>query len=157
VKDVMSRKNQERRNAGAQEQHPAAEPASSNRGMWVIMVLCLFGAAVISFVVFRFVVPPVPRELVGDWQVTEGPLRGATLEIRAEGIAIATISRDRKKLITKSSVRVQDKQILLTTQDDKSGELETVTQSILKLTDNELVIQDEDQNVYRMRRVTKRN
>jgi hypothetical protein len=90
---------------------------------------------------------------VGFWEVKDGPLQGATLDIRANGTATASVykSKEGKTLISKSTIRVEDNRLYLTTE-DKTGR-ETVVQTILELTQNELVIRDEDKQVYKMRRV----
>ena len=92
----------------------------------------------------------MPRELVGTWQVTEGDLKGATLEFNWYGTAIATQYTGGKKGTLESSVKLEGKTILLTAHDPVTGKEETLSQTILKLTDDELVIRDQDKHVYRM-------
>jgi len=148
----MSRKNRKPQVGNAAAPTAPAKPFGPGRRVWLILLACLAGAAVVSFILFRFVFPPVPADLVGNWQVTEGPLRGATLEIHANGTAVASVDKQGKKLVSRSTVKVEENRLFLTTQDSKTGEQETVVQTILNLSDNELVIRDEDKLVYRMRR-----
>jgi uncharacterized protein (TIGR03066 family) len=135
-----------------------AQPARSKARLWVILLVCLVGSAVVSFVAFKYVVPrllggSVPRELVGTWQVMEGDLQGATLEITWYGAATAVRKKQGKMETTNSRAKVVGKVLLLTTTDATTGAEDTVTQTILQLTEDELVIRDEDRNVYRMKRV----
>jgi uncharacterized protein (TIGR03066 family) len=134
-----------------------APPAPSKGRLWVILFLCLLGSGAVSFIAFRYVVPrflgaDIPRELVGTWQVSEGDLQGATLEINWYGSATAVLYKQGKKQTTNSRAKVVGNVLLLTSRDE-SGAEETVTQTIMQLTTDELILRDEDQNVYRMQRV----
>jgi uncharacterized protein (TIGR03066 family) len=132
----------------------AAAPASSKGRLALILLVCLLGSLAVSYVVFKFFIPAsVPNELVGTWQVTEGPLRGATLEFRHDGAVIATLTIKGKKEVTTQSAKVDGKKLFLTTKDPDTKKDDTVIQTILILTDDELVIRDEDKRTYRMKRV----
>jgi uncharacterized protein (TIGR03066 family) len=139
-----------------QEALPQAQPkpVARHRRLWFFLLLCLAGSSVVSFVVFRYIAPTVPHELIGTWQVTEGPLKGATLEFRWYGTAIATHTDKQGKVeITDSKVKVEGKTIFLTSDNSVTGIPDTVTQTILKLTKDELVIRDADRKTYAMTRV----
>jgi uncharacterized protein (TIGR03066 family) len=147
---------------GAGELMPAAppgpaQPARSKRRLWLILVLCLLGSMAVSYAAFKYVLPglvgaEIPRELVGTWQVMEGDLQGATLEFTWYGTATAVLFKNGKKETTNSAAKVVGKVLFLTTR-DATGAEDTVTQAILQLTEDELVIRDEDRNVYKMKRV----
>jgi uncharacterized protein (TIGR03066 family) len=136
---------------------PGPAPATGSKGrFWFVLLACLLGSAVISFVAFKYFLPGafgVPRELVGTWQVKEGALQGATLEFTWYGTATAVLYKNGKKETTNSSARVVGNILFLTTPDPSTGKDDTVTQTILQLTEDELVIRDEDRHVYRMKRV----
>jgi uncharacterized protein (TIGR03066 family) len=122
------------------------------------MLLCLVGSAAVSFVAFKYVVPrlvgaDIPPELVGTWQVQDGDLQGATLEFTWYGTATAVLYKNGKKETTNSSARLVGKVLFLTTKGAGRGAEETVAQTVLRLTPEELVIRDEDRHVYRMKRV----
>ncbi|MBI3407235.1 MAG: hypothetical protein HY040_02620 [Planctomycetes bacterium] len=126
----------------------------SRRLLWILLAL-LAGSTAASFVVFRFVVPSltsVPRELVGTWQVIEGDKKGARFECRWNGSAVFTVFEHGKKGSEEFSLRVRGKRIFLTTK-NATGMEETLIQTILKLTDDELVFRDQDQTVYNMIRI----
>jgi uncharacterized protein (TIGR03066 family) len=132
----------------------AAAPSWGSGRVWLFLLLCLAGSAVVSFVVFKSIlVPPVPSELVGTWKVTEGKLKGATLEFRPDGKSVATLVNRGKAEVTYSMARVEGKKMFLTSRDDMTGKEETVTQTIVELTADELVIRDEDQVTYHLKRV----
>jgi uncharacterized protein (TIGR03066 family) len=148
----MSKRNTERRTTNAAEPTPAGKPGGTGRRVWPLLLVCLVASGAITFVIFKFFVFDVPNELIGTWQVTDGGLRGATLEFRPDGTATAILTRQGKKEATHSSVKVVGKTIYLTDRDER-GKQETVTQTILSLEEDKLVIRDEDGNVYRMKRL----
>lgn len=136
--------------------HPAAAPPARGRRLWLILLLCLAGSTAVSFVVFKLtLVPAVPPELVGSWEVAAGPLRGWSLDFRRDGTAIATRYERGQKIVTDYSAKVEGKSMLLTTRDEKTGKDDTVTQTIVELTADELVIRDDTQRTYHMKRVGK--
>ena len=137
-----------------QEESPRAQtkPARKRR-LWVFLLLCLAGSSLVSFVVFKYIAPTIPHELIGTWEVTEGRLKGATLEFQWHGTAIATLDKQGKKEVTNSTAKVEGKTLYLTSRDDVTGQPETVSQRIVALTENELVIRDEERNTYRLRRI----
>ena len=58
-----------------------------------------------------------------------------------------------KKEVAESSVRVRGKLIFMTYKAAGSGQEDTVIQTILSLTEDELVIRDQDQTTYKMIRI----
>jgi hypothetical protein len=162
MKRILGREWRERRQRRqAQEEvveqttaEPQAEvkPVKRKRRLWPLLLICLLASSVVSFVIFKYIAPRIPRELVGTWQVVEGDLKGATLEFRWYGTATAVEYKQGKKEIVNFSVEVDDDVIYLTTR-DALGRQETLTQTILEMTDNELIIQDADHKTYRMVRV----
>jgi uncharacterized protein (TIGR03066 family) len=143
----------------AQGEELAAPPAAAKRTRrnWralAFLLCCLVGSAAVSFAVFRYIGSSVPRELVGTWQVTDGKLKGATLEFRWYGTGVATqTNADGKKESLESSVRVRGKRIFMTSKNPGTGLEETVIQTILKLADDELVIRDQDEVTYVLIRI----
>jgi uncharacterized protein (TIGR03066 family) len=142
--------------AGKEAAAPQADvaPPPRSRRLWLILLFCLVGSTAASFVVFKYVLVKIPPELVGTWQVTAGSLRGWTLEFRRDGTAIATRYERGQKIVTDYSAKVEGKSMWLTTRDEKTGKEDTVTQTIVELTADELVIRDEDQITYHMKRVS---
>ncbi len=136
---------------------PAGKPNRWAGRTWLVLLLCLLGSTAASYVGFKYVAPlafapTVPHELLGTWQVTEGGMKGATLEFTWWGTSTAVLNNQGKQEITRSTVHVVGKQIILTST-GAAGFPERFTQTILELTPDELVIRDDDGHVYRMRRV----
>jgi uncharacterized protein (TIGR03066 family) len=134
----------------------ADKPVKQRRRRWplaLFLLLCLVGSAVISYAVFVNVGENVPPELAGLWQVTDGPLQGATLEFRRDGTVVATKMEHGTKSTTTSSAKIDGKKIYLTSKDDVSGKDDTVVQTIVRLNAEELIIRDMDKHIYRMKRV----
>jgi uncharacterized protein (TIGR03066 family) len=134
---------------------PAAERIGGRHRLWLFWLVCLLGSTAASFLIFKYIAPGViapsmPSELVGTWQVVDGDLKGATLEFTWHGTAIATSYKQNVKDVTRSSVKLEGKRILLTTEDPRTRKSDTVVQTIVNLTESELVIRDEDGNTYRM-------
>jgi uncharacterized protein (TIGR03066 family) len=123
------------------------------RRVTAFLLLLLVGSAVASFVLFRYVFASVPRELVGTWQVVDGELKGATLEFRWYGTGYATMYKDGKKEVAEATVSVRGKRIHMTYKNSTPGMADTVIQTIVKLTDDELVIRDQDQATYHLIRI----
>jgi uncharacterized protein (TIGR03066 family) len=134
---------------------PSAPPATGSRRLRMLglMFLLLIGSTAVSFVVFRYVAPRVPRDLVGTWQVVDGDMKGATLDFRWYGTGYATMVKQGKKETAESSVRVRGKRIYMTYPGNLPKEDDTVIQTILTLTDDELVIRDQDEVTYHLVRI----
>jgi hypothetical protein len=69
------------------------------------------------------------------------------------GTAVSTAYKQGKLDTINYTVTVEDKKIHLTTTDARTGKEVRTIQTIVTLTENELALRDEDQNVYRMIRV----
>ena len=156
--DIMHNGKVQEREQGqvATEQSPTPEvgpkPARNRRILWV-MLLLLVGSAGVSFALFRYVLPRIPRELVGTWQVVDGNMKGATLEFGWLGTGSATMYKHGKKEVAQSSVRVRGNRIFMTYKDAVTGLDDTVIQTIVKLSDDELVFRDQDEVTYRLTRI----
>ena len=137
---------------GAAPQSLAAPPKPNWRLLGFLLLFLATGF-VLSFLLFRYVLARVPRELVGTWQVSEGNLKGATLEFRWYGTGVATRYKNGKKEATDSSVRVRGKRIYMTSPNPVTGEEDTVIQTVVQLTDDELVIRDQDDVTYHLIRI----
>jgi uncharacterized protein (TIGR03066 family) len=133
-------------------------PASSKRRFAAFLLICLLCSAGISYGVFKYIAPSVvapsiPSELIGAWEVVDGNLKGATLEFTWHGTAIATSYAKNVKEVTTSTVKLEGKRLFMSTEDPKTRKTDTVVQTIINLTDNDLVFRDEDKNTYRMVRI----
>jgi uncharacterized protein (TIGR03066 family) len=141
---------------GTQQPAPRAaggKPRPRRRWLWLVLLLVV--AFVASFYVFRVVVPTVPYELVGTWRVVDGDMKGATLEFHWDGTGYAAMDKQGKKEVAESSVKVRGKRIYMTYKGGMPGLPDTVIQTILKLSDDELIIRDQDERVYNLVRISR--
>jgi hypothetical protein len=128
------------------------------RRVTALLLLLLVGSFVASFFISRTVLATVPPELIGVWQVTDGEMKGATLEFRKPiyrwyGTGFASMYKDGKKEVAEATVSVRSKRIHMTYKNSTPGMADTVIQTIVKLTDDELVIRDQDQATYHLIRI----
>ena len=138
----------------------APEPSSTPSGPlpWrrrAILGCCLLLAGVGTWALFEFVIwNTLPSELVGKWDVTEGPNEYAEASFRfyRSGYTEGYVNVNGDLKIIKSNVRVQGKNIVVTSWHPKTGEETVQVQKIRKLTDTELVVEDERGNLLKMRR-----
>jgi hypothetical protein len=138
------------------EKLPASEAAAKparNLRLVLVMLLLLAGAFGVSYYLFGYVLPRIPRELVGTWQVVEGKEKGATLEFGWLGAGVAAKPVQGKKQVRESSVRVRGKRIFMTYKGSIGQEDETDILTIVKLIGDELVIRDQDQATYKLIRI----
>src|SRR5262245_57033698 len=117
----MKKAKQQKQATGQTAENQAPKPGVASCRSLRMPLLCLIGAGVAVFVLFKFLVPPVPGELVGAWQVVQGPLRGATLEFRSDGTTTATRTYQGKKEVDRFTAKVSDKTIYLMSLDERTG------------------------------------
>ncbi|MGF1578482.1 MAG: hypothetical protein ACFCD0_03880, partial [Gemmataceae bacterium] len=96
---------------------------------------------------------PIPADLVGRWGVVGGPQDGATLEFRRDGTLLANVNVKGFQGASRSRVRVQEKQLVITSRHPKTDETKTQTQIIQKLTRHELILKAENSEAYRLVRL----
>ena len=135
----------------AKHHTPQSQPPAVQAGLkrWHLIVLGLLVAtgtwAFLEFVVWN----KLPAELVGKWVVTDGPQEGATFDFYRSGKMVGHVNNAGKLAIVHATVTVQDNKIYSTSRHPQTGQQSTVVQTIRTLTNNELVV--EDQNGKRMR------
>ncbi len=134
---------------------PDQKPTARSRRLLWVLLGCLIVSGIGSFVLFKFVLSAgLPNELLGTWQIIEGNEKGPTVEIRWNGTAVTTMHDRGKKASIESTVRMEKDKPYLTTRNAVNSKDETVTQMILKLTHDEIVLRDHaDKAVYRMIRI----
>jgi uncharacterized protein (TIGR03066 family) len=139
-----------KRPKGNAQPQPATSGASPWR--WAIPVLCLVVAAASTWAAFEFVIlTKLPRELLGKWVVVGGDQDGATFDFYRNGTMRGRINvRGREGLID-ARVKVEDK-VLYSTTTNPSGIEETRTQTIVTLTEKDLVLQDDRGQLLRLER-----
>jgi uncharacterized protein (TIGR03066 family) len=118
---------------------------------WAVLALCLLLAAGGTFAVLEFFVwNKVPRELVGTWEVTEGPMSGGTFEFSRSGTLETRVKDKGKHFLLKASVTVKEKTLFTTTKNPTTGAEETRESIIRELTDSSLILELENGEVLKM-------
>ena len=102
---------------------------------------------------FEFVIwNNIPAELVGKWEIMEGPDEGGTVDFYRNGSMVAHVNRAGMLGITEARIRVDEKKIHVTTRRRETGEELTRVQTIKLLEGDRLVLQDEKGNLLKLRR-----
>jgi uncharacterized protein (TIGR03066 family) len=138
--------------------NPATSPGVSPRRLfglpkWLVILLVVGVVAGVSFAAFELLLPArIPPELVGEWRVVEGPLKGMTLEFKRNGAMTGRAVIDGKAGEMDGTAEVDGDILRTTTKNPLSGKRETGSQHIVTLTDTDFVTQDDKGTRVVMRR-----
>jgi uncharacterized protein (TIGR03066 family) len=130
-----------------------AAPARSffSRGWFLVLAGILVGVG--TWALFEMVIwNQVPSELVGKWVVTEGPQEGATFDFKRNGTMVGKVNAAGREAILDARIRVEDKKIYSTTTNPQTGKDDTAVLTIRTLTARELIVEDSQGKVLKMRR-----
>jgi uncharacterized protein (TIGR03066 family) len=128
--------------------------STAGRRKWLVMIAVAAVVAAASFTVFELVLPGrIPSELVGVWRVVGGKLNGMTLEFRRNGTMIGKAVVDGKDNEMEGEVAVRGRILRTTTTNPYTGKADTGTQTIISLTETELVTEDPTGARITMKRV----
>jgi uncharacterized protein (TIGR03066 family) len=120
---------------------------------WALVLLVIAVAAGATFALFEFVlIARLPAELVGRWHVSEGEMAGATLEFRRNGTMTVRMTVAGKDYLMEGTATVSGKTLRTTAENPLTGKAETGAQTIVTLTETELVTQDGKGTRVTMRR-----
>jgi uncharacterized protein (TIGR03066 family) len=120
----------------------------------VAAVALIAVVTVASFAVFAFILPgKLPPELVGEWRVVGGDMHGMTLEFKRNGTMIGKAIVDGKDHLLEGQAEVTGTTLRTTTTNPFTGRSETGTQTIVSLTETELVTEDAKGTRITMKRV----
>src|SRR5204862_8052236 len=112
---------------------PRRGPARPRR--WALLALCLVLAGGAAWAAREvFVWTRVPAALVGQWEVTEGPMAGGTFAFTRDGLLAIHAEGQGKDYTVKASVAVEGKTLRMTTQDSLSRQEQTRMSTIRELT-----------------------
>jgi uncharacterized protein (TIGR03066 family) len=142
---------------GSKEPANSAAPSPARAlGRWIAIVLVVAVVAGASFAAFEFLLPDrIPPELVGKWRVVDGPpnLNGMTMEFKRNGDMIGRATVNGKDFAMEGTAVLDDKTLHTTTTNLYTGRSETGMQTIVTLTENELVTRDQKGTRLTMTRV----
>jgi hypothetical protein len=123
------------------------------RRHWALAALWLLLAAGGAWAALEFVVwNKLPPELVGKWQVKEGPMAGGAFYFSRFGTLEIHGNNQGRTYTLKARVAVADKTLLTTTQNPRSQQDETRQSVIRELTASTLILELESGEVLKMAR-----
>jgi uncharacterized protein (TIGR03066 family) len=135
---------------------PAPSPGAASpwrRPVLIVLALCVAAGTwlFLEFVLWN----RLPSELVGRWEVVDGPreYKEAVFEFQRHGRMIGHVNDREKVGIIDAAIRLDGKKIFATTRQQKTGKEHTSTQTIVTLTETELVIADETGRTMKLRRI----
>jgi hypothetical protein len=137
--------------------HAAADsrpPFAVSASTWVLLGLCLALGGVGTLAVYEFFIwTKVPPELVGLWEVDEGPQKGGTFEFFRDGTMEVLLKAKGKTVTHKTQVSVRGKTLFMTTRDPLTREESTNEGMIRELTRDTLIVELERGDVLKMMRI----
>jgi uncharacterized protein (TIGR03066 family) len=95
----------------------------------------------------------LPKELLGKWVVVDGPMKGAAFEFFPNGKMIAKLNVNGNLAIIDATIHVENKKLLSTTKNPKTGKEDTRVLLIRTLTAREFVVEDDQGSLVKMRRL----
>jgi hypothetical protein len=115
--------------------------------------LVLLSAAVTFAVGEHLLLPRLPVLMLGKWIVVEGQYEGSTAELFRDGSMISTLWKNGGSEDIHGEVRVEGVKFWVTTRDRLAGKSTTEALTILDLSAEQFVTQDEAGNILVMKRV----
>jgi uncharacterized protein (TIGR03066 family) len=138
-----------------QAQRQPTKPSAGNHLVprIALIVSCLVVAgsgtwALCEFVIFN----NLPPELVGKWVVEGGEQDGATFDFSRAGFVEAHMNNKGREVVLKGKAAVENKKLLITTQNPNTRQDETRVSTIRELTATSLIVEFETGEVFRMAR-----
>jgi len=130
---------------------PPAPATSWKRRVLLGLMLIVVAAGVWGL--FEFVIwNRIPAELVGKWEIMEGPDEGGTVDFYPNGSMVAHVNLAGRLGVIEAKIRVDEKKIYVTTRHQQTGEEGTRVQTIKSLEGDRLVLQDEKGNLVKLQR-----
>jgi hypothetical protein len=118
---------------------------------WTLIALCFLLVGGATWAVLELVVwTKVPRALVGQWEVTEGPMAGGTFAFARDGTLAIHADAQGTDYIVTARVAVENKTLSMTTREPRTRQEQTRTSTIQELTATSLVLELENGQVLRM-------
>jgi len=120
---------------------------------WVLVGLILILGGVGTLFVFEFFIwTKVPPELVGLWEIDEGPPKGSTFEFTRKG-GMEFIPNAGKSKPRKARVVVRDKTLVMIEKDPRTGGALRTKYTIRELTADTLILELEKGDFLKMVRL----
>jgi hypothetical protein len=139
------------------EPHAAAADGAAfgvSASAWVLLGLCLVLVGVGTLAYYEFFVwTKVPPELLGLWEIDDGPQKGGTFEFFRDGTMEVYLRAKKKAVTHKTQVTVRDKTLSMTTQNPLFGGEAANECMIRELTAETLILELERGDVLKMVRI----
>ncbi|HZZ82811.1 MAG TPA: hypothetical protein VFE62_30205 [Gemmataceae bacterium] len=129
-------------------------PAPPPGRRWLLAAMLCLLIASITWAVFEFIVwNRLPANLVGTWEVTDGPEVGSVVEFHRSGKMIGHVNQNGNLSLVRAMVRVEGNKLYSTTWHPTTGQEMTTEQTIQTMTARNLVLADKKGTVLNFRRV----
>jgi len=122
---------------------------------WALLGLCLLLAGGVTWAVMEFVVwNRLPSELVGVWEVVQGPpeFKEAEFQFYRSGKMVGHFNDNGMDRPIHADVRIEGDKLYFTSRHPRTGEEDVRVQTIRKLTDVEFVVADESGAIMKLAR-----
>lgn len=149
-----TRKPQVRRDNSAPP-HSAGPTGQARPWRWPVILLAVLLTAGATWAAFEFFVfSSLPREIVGKWVVEGGPQDGATFDFARNGTLEAHFNHKGMDQVLKGKAAVEDRRLLITTQNPHTQQDETRACVIRELTERTLVVEFPGGEVFKLTRAS---
>jgi uncharacterized protein (TIGR03066 family) len=156
---MKSKEKRRLREQAAQGRANVSPPASKTKSEWkrrLALVVVMLLAAGSAWAFFEFVIwNELPSEVVGKWEIADGPHTGDTFEFYRNGSMVGTIYPNGKEGKINARVKLDGKKLFFTSNSQETGQVTTQVQAIRTLTSRQMVMEDEQGQVLKMERVDK--
>jgi hypothetical protein len=134
-------------------QQASTQAAPPSRWRWPVIALVVLLTAGGTWAAFEFFIfSSLPPELVGKWVIEGGPQDGATFDFSRNGTVEAHFNGNGMEHVLKGKAAVDQKQLLITTENPHTKQDETRTCVIRELTERTLVVEFPGGEVFKMTR-----
>jgi hypothetical protein len=128
--------------------------AGSGARTWIMLGLCLMLAGIGTLAVFEFFIwNKIPPQLVGLWEIQEGPQKDSTFEFFRNGTMEVHLTGNKKEDAHKTQVTVRDRTLVETKKSLFTREEKTNKSLIRELTANTLILEPEKGEVLKLVRI----
>ena len=131
MKKLKSRKEGSREKQRSAAPAPTKAAAPSSKFRWLVLLGCLAVAGTGTyFVLTTYVLPQLPDEIVGTWQVKGGEMNGTKMTFHRDGTFTSMVTIEGRDIPIEARVALYDKTLQFTIVNGLTGKRETKTQTI---------------------------
>lgn len=137
----------------SQSATPSAKGTHGSIQRWVLLGLCLLCAGGGTWALLEFVVwNNLPSELVGKWDVVEGPpaYQEGVFEFARSGKMVGHLNDNGNLRVMHAEAQVEENKLVITTRHPVTGARHVSVQTIRTMNNRELVVADEQGGIIKM-------